>query len=249
MAQRWDRERFDRERMGSDRDSAYGGGSQYGGGFHERDRYGPGPQLAPRRTEVLLDERDRYDRRGPGRFEERERDRFFDEDRLPPSRRAPAFLDDPIPPEVSRQALAPYRRPRPQYLRRQSSLDTFDRKPMRRDDYQLPPNVGIPLPIRRQPSPGRGRYYEEIEERYHDSDEDYHDVRVNRGGRDRSRMRSRSVRRRRRSESSSSESSIEVVEDKKVEVIGRRGRTKVPKRLAHKSAVIELGYPFVEEVR
>lgn len=237
MAQRWDRDRFDRERFGLDRDHTYGG-------YPERDRFGSGPGMAPRRTEVLLDERDRYDRRGPGRFDEREQDRFFEEERFNPGRRAPSFLDEPAPPEVSRQALAPYRRPRPQYLRRQSSLDTFDRKPLPRDEYFLPPNVGIPLPIRRPRSPGRERYYEEVEERYHDSDEDYHDVRVNRGGRDRSRMRSRSVHRR-RSESISSDSSIEI---NKESVIGRRGRTKVPKRLAHKSAVIELGYPFVEEV-
>jgi hypothetical protein len=231
MAQRWDRDRFERERMGSSGDSSYGG-------FPERER------PAPRRPEVLLDERFEQ-RRAPGRFEERER--FFEEERLPPSRRAPAFLDDPIPPETTRQALAPYRRPRPQFIRRQSSLDTFDRKPMPRygDEYRMPPDVAIPLPIRRPASPSRGRYYEEVEERYHDSDEDYHDVRVNRGsGRDRSRMRSRSVRRRR----STSVSSASSVEENKESIIGRRGRTKVPKRLAHKSAVIELGYPFVEEV-
>jgi len=50
---------------------------------------------------------------------------------------------------------------------------------------------------------------------------------------------------RRRASSTSSESSFEEVE--KSSVVGRKGRTKLPKRLAHKSAIIELGYPFTEE--
>jgi len=236
MAQRWDRDRFERARNGPERDYYR---------FEERENFGPRG-----RQDVMLAER--MERLGPrGRFQERER--FVEDQRFapPPARRT--FLDEPIPPEVSRQALAPYARPRPQYVRRQSSLDTFDRRPMPRygDDYRMPPEVPIPLPIRRPRSPPpAGRYYEELEERHHDSDDDYRDVRVSKqrkgNHRSRSRMRSRSIHHRRRPSSTSSESSFEEVN--KSSIIGRKGRTKMPKRLAHKSAIIELGYPFVEEV-
>jgi hypothetical protein len=203
--------------------------------FEERD--GPG------RSQVLLDER--VSQRGPrGRVEERER--VYEEERYPEPRVAPP----------ARGALAPYRRPRPQFIRRQSSLDTYDRRPMMPrygDEYRAPPDVPIPLPIRRPRSPDRGRYFEEYErERYRDdSNDDYRDIRIReerRGDhRSKSRMRSRSVRRRRSLTPSPSESSIEEVQ--KPTLVGRRGRTKLPKRLARRSAVIELGYPFEEEVR
>jgi hypothetical protein len=232
--ERWDRDRFERLRRGTEE-------KEY---FRFEDREGP------RRSDVILDER--LERRGPrGRFEERER--YVEEDRYdPPTRRNPAFLDERPPPETTRQALAPYRRPRPQFIRRQSSLDTFDRRPMPKygDEYRMPPDVPIPLPIRRPRSPPRGRYYEEYENvRYLDDEEDYRDFRVReerRGNhRSQSRMRSRSVRRR-ASISSSSESSFEEIE--KGSEIGRKGRTKMPKRLVHKKAVIEKGLPFEEEV-
>jgi hypothetical protein len=57
-------------------------------------------------------------------------------------------------------------------------------------------------------------------------------------------MRSRSVRRRRNSSGSSDSNS----DDDKSPDVGRKGRTKLPKRLAHKAAIIELGYPYEEEV-
>jgi hypothetical protein len=233
--ERWDRDRFERLSRGPRESDYYR--------FEERERQ-------PGRREVLLDER--FDRRGSGgRIEERER--YFEEDRFapPPRRATAAFLDEPLPPEVSRQALAPYRR-RPGLLRRQSSLDTFDRRPVGRDEYRLPSDVPIPLPIRRPASPSRGSYYEEFEEKYRGSDDEYQDIRIKeeRRGKHRSqsRMRSRSVRRRRSpSVSSSSESSFEEV--KKTSVVGKKGRTKMPKKLASKAAIIEMGYPFEEEVR
>ena len=62
-----------------------------------------------------------------------------------------------------------------------------------------------------------------------------------------SRVRSRSAHRRRSpSSSTSSVSSFEEVN--KTPKIGKRGRTKMPKRLANKQAVVELGYPFEEDV-
>jgi hypothetical protein len=232
MSTRWDRERFERAKRYPDERDYYR--------FEERD--------TPRRSNILLDER--IERRDPrGRVEERER--YVEEDRYEPARsRPPIFLDERPPPEVTGQALAPYRRPRPQFIRRQSSLDTFDRRPMARygDEYRIPPDVPIPLPIRKP----RERYVEEYEDvRYRDSEEDYKDVRVReerRGKhRSKSRMRSRSVLQRRRSSSSSSSaSSFEEIE--KGSEIGRKGRTKMPKRLVTKAAVIEKGLPFEEEV-
>jgi hypothetical protein len=198
----------------------------------------------PRGSQILLDER--FSERGPrGRVQERERI-YEEEDRYPEVRSARP------PPQV---ALAPYRRPRPQFIRRQSSLDTYDRRQMPRygDEYRAPPDVPIPLPLRRPRSPDRARYFEEYErERFRDdSPEDYRDIRIReerRGNhRSKSRMRSRSVRRRRSFSPSPSDSSVEEVQ--KTTLVGRRGRTKLPKRLARKSAVIELGYPFEEEVR
>jgi hypothetical protein len=233
VRERWDRDRFDRMRRGTEEKEYYR--------FEDRE--------GPRRSDVLLDER--LERRGPGgRFEERER--YVEEERYdPPTRRNPAFLDERPPPERTGQALAPYRRPRPQFIRRQSSLDTFDKRTLPRygDEYRMPPDVPIPLPIRRPRSPPKERYFEEYENvRYHDNEEDYRDFRVReeRSGkhRSKSRMRSRSVRR--RASISSSESSFEEIE--KGSEIGRKGRTKMPKRLVHKKAVIEKGLPFEEEV-
>jgi hypothetical protein len=234
---RWDRERFERFSRPEERERDYMR-------FEEQ-------RESPRRSHVLLDER--IDRRGPrGQFEERER--FVEDERYEPPRRRRdmAFLDERPRPEMTGQALAPYRRPRPQFIRRQSSLDTFDRRPMGRpsDDYRLPAEVPIPLPIRKPRGPPREQFHEEYE-RYHDSEEDYQDFRVQseRKGRHReqSRMRSRSVRRRKsRSSSSSAASSFEEIVVG--EEIGRKGRTKMPKRLVHKSAVVEKGLPFEEDV-
>jgi hypothetical protein len=203
--------------------------------FEERD--------GPRGSQVLLDER--FSERGP-RGRVRERERVYEVDRYPEARPAPP------PPQA---ALAPYRRPRPRFIRRQSSLDTYDRRPMTRygDEYRAPPDVPIPLPIRRPRSPDRAVYLEEYERGgFRDgSPEDYRDIRIReerRGNhRSGSRMRSRSVRRRRSLSLSPSGSSFEEVP--KPALVGRRGRTKLPKRLARRSAVIQLGYPFEEEVR
>lgn len=233
--ERWDRERFDRTRRGSERDYYR---------FQERD------QLDRGRTQIVLDER--LDRRNPVRVEERER--YYELDGYDgPGRQAP-FLEEPITAERRGLALTPYRRPRPQFIRRQSSLDTYDRRQMPRygDEYRLPADVPIPLPIRR-PEPPRERVYEDYESRYRGPEEDYTDIRVReerRGEhREQSRMRSRSVIRRRRENSVSSKSSESSFEDvKHSSIIGRKGRTRLPRRLAHKSAVIQLGLPFEEEV-
>jgi hypothetical protein len=258
--QRWDRDRFERIRSR---------------GPEERDlfRYQEHERVGPRggHRDVAIEER--VDARSPrgARFQERER--FFEDDRFgPPARRRTDFMEEPIPAEVANRALAPYRRrsrsiverdivdvpvrrQRPQFIRRQSSLDTFDRAPAPRylDDYRLPADVPIPLPIRRPRSPPR-RYREEAFEeiRYRDLPEkdfdEYRDIRVRRERHGRHRSHSRPARSARSVSSSSSDSVEEVVTTPAPPLIGKRGKTRMPKRLAHKKAVVEMGLPFEEEV-
>ncbi len=254
--ERWDRSRF--ERFG--REAVDRAPSRFDDG--DRDRYVGG------RAKLEVDIRDRVERARPT---------YFDEDRFErPARRRPEFLDEPIPAEVANRALAPYRRKsivereaeisvrrpaRPQYIRRQSSLDTFDRKPLPRygdreyDEWRPPANVPIPLPIRqrelrarRPSSPVRYReeQFEEIRYRDVDSDHesDYRDVQIHR-----SRSRRRASKGRRRAKSSRSSSSSSSFEDVSPPNNGlKRGKTRMPKRLVKKQAVIELGYPYEEEV-
>jgi hypothetical protein len=248
--QRWDRERFERmsRRAPDERDYVR---------VAERERVGPRTAV----RDVSLDER--FDRRSPrgARYEERER--FFEEDRFgPPARRRTDFMEEPLPAEIANRALAPYRRrsiverevdvparrpARPTFLRRQSSLDTFDRKPISRynDEYRIPADVPIPLPIRRPRSPPRRFREEAFEEvRYRDLPEvdEYRDIRIRRERGHRSRSKAAtSVR-----SSSSSSSSVEEVAPAPANV-GKKGKTRMPKRLAHKKAIVELGYPFEEE--
>ncbi|KAF2403458.1 hypothetical protein EJ06DRAFT_471261, partial [Trichodelitschia bisporula] len=116
---RWDRDKFERESVRID------------------DTRGP----AGHRRDVIFDER--TESRGPrGRVDEQQH--YYERDRF-----------GPTPSEVASRALAPYRRrasvverdfeyidrevaappkrpARPQFIRRQSSLDTFDRRPLRR---------------------------------------------------------------------------------------------------------------------
>lgn len=282
--ERWDRDRFERMRGG-------GGG---GGGrdehdhyrFTEHDRFPGGHRDVDFHKDI--------DRRGP-RVAERER--FYEDERFDrPSRRRPELFEEPTPSEVANRALAPYRRKsivekdvvdlpvrrptRPQYIRRQSSLDTFDRRPLpryseyeRRDydrreydqreydresEWRPPKNTPIPLPIReRRRSPSRPAFrdddFEEI--RYNDREreprggerEEYREVEVRRSKSRRARSRSRAARSiAATSVRSSSSSSFEEVEPIRANV-GRKGKTRLPKRLAKKQAIIELGYPFEEE--
>ncbi|KAI9795098.1 MAG: hypothetical protein M1816_000120 [Peltula sp. TS41687] len=124
---------------------------------------------------------------------------------------------------------------RPKYIRRQSSLDTFDRRPLPRygdqEDYRPPVTVPVPLPRRRR-SPVRRfeeREYEEI--RVPESDyyvEDQRDVRE---------VSTREYR--------FKSSDFEPEEPQETT---RRGKTRMPRRLVEKSAIDMLGYPFEEEM-
>lgn len=287
--ERWDRARFESMRRGG----PPGGGDSDSGRsrgpprddydhfrFQEHDK-GPGYH-----RDVDIHE-DRA-RRGPPVME---RERFYEDDRFGHhGRRRNDLFEEPTPSEVANRALAPYRRKsvidkdinidididrresrparsarpaRPQYMRRQSSLDTYDRRPLPRygdverfereevHEYRLPPNVPIPLPIRerRRSPPRRFRDEDDFEEiRYDERDgrgrerEDYREVEVHRA---KSKVRrSKSVA---KSTRSSSISSFEEIQPSRA-TYGKKGRTRMPKRLVKKQAVIDLGYPFEEEV-
>ncbi|KAH7120941.1 hypothetical protein B0J11DRAFT_532974 [Dendryphion nanum] len=275
--ERWDRDRFERMRGGRDEHDHYR--------FTEHDRF-PGGH---RDIDVHKD----IDRRGP-RVAERER--FYEDERFDrPSRRRTELFEEPTPAEIANRALAPYRRKsvvekdvdlairrpaRPQYIRRQSSLDTFDRRPTQRygeydrreydrreydrreldreSEWRPPTNTPIPLPIReRRRSPSRPAYrdddFEEIRYEREQREprgaerEEYREVEVRRSKSKRARSRSRAARSiAATSVRSSSASSFEEIEPVRANV-GRRGKTRLPKRLAKVQAIIELGYPYEDE--
>lgn len=271
---RWDRDRFERvsRRAPDDRESLrFEERDRFDRRGSRRDidvdvdidiNEGRRPPPSRRDIDIDVDIDINERRRPPPRVVERER--YFEEDRFERvPRRRPEFLDEERREVVVERALAPYRRKsvvdrennvqvrrparpaRPQYVRRQSSLDTFDRRPLPRyvDEYRPPVIVPVPVPRRRSPSRRRFREddFEEIRYRDISPDErgrDYRDIRI---------KRERSVVRR-RSRSKSSTSSFETVSPPKKEQVGKRGKTRMPKRLVHKSAIIQLGYPFEEEV-
>lgn len=230
---------------------------------------------------------DRYDRR---RFYEDDfvRDRrYHDDDLRYEPRREPARQ-----PEIDRRVVMEKERDRdyyrdnsprrPAFLRRQSSLDTYDRRPIRhvldqreeyppparredifRDEYRAPAYTPIPIPrARGLPPPGRrdDRYYDDYrpESEYHPDDDYRHmperirerEVIREREKRDRSResKATRTHTHRSSSRSSSSSSSSAGGATLRSEY-PKKGKTKIPARLVSKRALIDLGYPYVEEVR
>ena len=219
---RWDRERFERE-----------------------DRY-RGPPVIERERERL--------ERTPA-FEER----FFTEERYGPPARRPErryyeeddFYERRGPPAAD--AMVPFRPrreeapPRPGLLRRQSSLDTFDRRPLRRygDFDERPTPIPVPVPSRR-PSPPRyrprmsERDFEEIRVAEPDlyGDDEFRTYKEREWTKQRSRRRSNSSEVRERFEE-------EIVEEAPWP---RRGKTKMPRGKVHTRAIIELGYPYEEVV-
>jgi hypothetical protein len=247
--QRWDAERFAMER---DRTSG-----QQVSRYEERDVY-----RGPPRTSRYRDDGDDYIR--DRRYEEREYERDA-------PRRSNVHVDREVEIEREREYIrspSPPRRMagRPSMLRRQSSLDTFDRKPayprfVERDEYgppalrrdyrpepaRLPPSRALGPPERYResnieinvnhrddppPAPAPARYWEE--ERMYPE-----------------RVREREVirtRRRSRSSSSSSSDSDVTTTTTKSSKYPRKGKTRMPAKLVHKRAIIELGYPFEEEV-
>jgi hypothetical protein len=281
--ERWDTERFaierDRNRFET-RDR-----------FEERDsRFLRSPETG-RARERSVDEI--YERRGPRGFEEDryEKREYYDEPRMERERPfgrdrgASIAIEREREREYYKSPSPPRRAPaRPSFLRRQSSLDTFDRKPLARfereeygpparirerdeyreelyrEDVRPPAFTPIPLPRTKALPPPRRfadqeyREYEDIRVAEPDfyGDEDY------RGFPERVRERE-IIRRRRRSKdrstkagsvrsesvASSSSSEAETVRSE----FPKRGKTRMPARLVSKKAIIDLGYPFEEEVR
>ncbi|KKK13746.1 hypothetical protein P175DRAFT_0502944 [Aspergillus ochraceoroseus IBT 24754] len=193
--------------------------------------------------------RGRHRTRG-GRVVEEDRwsSRLQETDRYgPPARRPSRHYEDA---HLLSGSLVHYERrhaesppPRPRLLRRQSSLDTFDRIPSRKIDeyYQgyLPRAAPSPPPQRRGPS-RRSLDVDEYEEiRVADpdvySDEEFH----------RFRERDRFTDRRRRSDSRFRERVVGEVNIGKP--YPRKGKTRMPRKLVHTRAIREFGYPFEEE--
>ena len=180
------------------------------------------------------------------RYEERDRVEYRDE--LPMrSRRQSVAMERETEREREREyyrspSPPPMRRPmRPGMgLRRQSSLDTFDRKPtypryMEREEYGPPALRGS----------GRGYMQKEYERVEIDGPPRYYQDPMP------ERIREREiVRTRRRSRSSSSSSSDDSVSTRTTarKEFPKRGRTRMPAKLVSERAIIELGYPFEKEV-
>ena len=265
-----DRDRFERSRGGfgartreRSADGFYGGGGGGGGRgarFEEKDRFSFEEKYGPPA------------RRAPPRYHEEDDINIeISHQHGPPARRVPPRYheEDDINIEISHQhggAMVPFDRSRrqsinaergygpparrgparPTFIRRQSSLDTFDRKPLHRyGDREREEIIPIPLPPRRRRSPPAPRYverdYEEIRvvepEPY--PEEDFREI------------HEREITRRRGpagSEFEFREKDIYEEEELPDKAFPKRGKTRMPKRLVNKRAVIELGYPFEEEV-
>ncbi|RYP58595.1 hypothetical protein DL769_008882 [Monosporascus sp. CRB-8-3] len=286
--ERWDKDRFlferDRER---ERDR-----------IEERDRYvSRGPPARTREVSPDRPERRPAATRPPYPWEDdhprpRER-RYGDDDRR--ARRSPPIelerdLDRRLVIDRERERnyrdSSPPRPPRPgMLLRRQSSLDTFDRRlpprfydrdepgpPARRGDYRPDPHEPIPLPRSRALPPPRFHAdldYEEIKvsdpDRY--GNEEYHTypdrlrerevvrTRRRRSGSRTSRARTHRTSSRRsssRTSTTSSSSSSSTSSSGGTTVTAKseypkKGKTRIPARLVSTRALIDLGYPFIQE--
>lgn len=260
--------------------------------FDDRDdMYSQAPP--PRRYREHSDER--YDRGGyrGGYDDDMVRDRrYYDDDprlaRPPPERE----FDRRIYIDKEREhyrSPSPPRRPQV-LLRRQSSLDTFDRRPplhflererreeygpparredfrreREREEFRAPPYQPIPLPRTRQlgPAPTQQRYNDEIQiaEPGYYGDEEFRTMpertrerevyRSSRRRRDRSRdsrtTKTYSHRGSSRSSSVSSRTSDASGGTAIRSEYPKKGKTRIPARLVSKRALIELGYPHIEE--
>lgn len=269
--QRWDSERFAVER---DR-ARYGSGERER--FEERDTRVTRDGFGGRTRERSVDEI--YERRGPRGYEDDRYERrtyYDDEPRLERERPVGRERNITIEKEREREVYSPSppRRPftRPAFLRRQSSLDTFDRKPLTRyvereeyatspryrEDIRVPPLTPIPLPRSRGLPPPRRyeRDYEEIEIAEPDfyGDDQYRGypervrereiIRTKRRSRSRESRGSRSHKSSVRSaSSSSSDTTVVSVRNE----FPKKGKTRMPARLVNKRAIADLGYPFEEE--
>jgi hypothetical protein len=242
------RERFE------ERETHYSSPSRRGGGrprersvdeFYERERIGPrgGYEEDKYERREYYDDDPRYVRERPSERERaqnvtiEERETFYS----PPR---------PGPPPA-----------RPEFLRRRSSLESFERRPLtrfvEREEYRPPassysdePRPAPLTPIRARGPPPR-RYEEREYEEIAIAEPDYYGDEEFRGYPERIRERE-IIRRRRRSGSRGSATSSrsgsvfsEVVKNE----FPKKGKTRMPARLVSKRAILDLGYTFEEEGR
>ena len=252
--ERWDRDRFEREagrrapvleRDYDEHDYYSRPGLREERDIHEEDiyrrPYAPSPASKAGRGDrerVFFEEREEYGAPVPYR-PRRESVRYYDDretvrggDMVPFRERED---DREIDIKYTRES-KPSRRP--QFIRRQSSLDTFDRKPFPRYGDRIREEVVIPRPPRRR-SPPRyvERDYDEISVAGPEyGDEEYRPYRE----------REVETLRRRYPEPPRREEIIEEREEI-VEEFPKRGKTKMPRRLVNIQAIIHLGYPYEEE--
>lgn len=266
--QRWDRDRFDNFGRGPPPPP-----EPPRSRFEEDYRYAERPPPG-----IAVQERP-YSRGPPARFnDERERDRIFQDtfhENRPKRRTDRELFGEVDPRELAQMALTPYRPreqefdrfappPRPGMIRRQSSLDTFDRRPAGprydREEYRMPPYTPVPLPIRKPDHYDEYHYHN-----HHPEHENYREVEIKRersvhrrGGRGRSKSHKSSKAPstkapstvRSSSSSSSSSSSLESasrVSSSPERRVGKKGKTRMPKRLVHRDALHDLAYPYDEE--
>ena len=248
--ERWDRDRFEAHSRGPpvvERDR-----------YEEVDYYSRPTRRDPsmdfgRRSPPRFQEKDRYyyeekerfgapmphrPRGGPGRYYDEEGDTL--EGAMVPVRHKERDREIEIDIRSRERYEPPARREsftRPQFIRRQSSLDTFDRKPMPRyGDRVREEVITIPSSSRRRSPP---RYVEQEIEEIKVAEPEFYGDEDYRGYREREISRIR----RNRPE--------EIIEEREeiIENVGpKRGKTKMPSRLVNRRAIIELGYPFEEEV-
>lgn len=280
MAERWDRDRFDYEQGRSDR------------GRYNDDRY----TMSGGRGRDHSDER--FDRRHQRSYDDQSvRDRRYYDDEPPYVPQRERERGPPPGADYNRRVVLerereqePPRSSRPSFLRRQSSLDTFDRRPARqfyereeyppparredvyRGDYRAPPYQDIPLPSRTKtkalPAPRQydDRYYDDIkvaepdyygDDNYRSYPERVEEREVVRSRRRRdsthSPARSHSTRTRSRrgsspSSATSSRSSSRSGGTTIRSEYPKKGKTRIPGRLVSKRALIDMGYPYTEEV-
>lgn len=268
-----------------DDDLAYGERWDHGRLAYERDRLEKRDRSSPRMPtrervrDASVDERfvDRFvERRAARPWEDQHvREKRFPDRRRPsppPELERAIYLDKER--DRERRGSSPPRRPG--LLRRQSSLDTFDRRPAqrlydhddhgspaRRTQYRPEPYEPIPLPRSRALPPPR-RYvedeYEEIKiaepQRYGDDDfhafpEHVREREIVRTGKV-SMHRGRSRRSSSHSSSTSSSSSHSSHETGGTVITAKseypkKGKTRIPIRLISIRAVVEFQYPYVIE--
>lgn len=277
MADRWDRGRFDyerereRDRYEDDRPYMRGGRAPRDHSDERFDRRYPGrsgpyddefvrdrryyedePRFAPQMERRRMSPPD-FDRRPPVKEREREREYYRD-----PSPRRPGFVRRQSSLDTfDRRPLRQFYEPREE-LPPPARREDIYREDFRRDDFRepLPPARGLPPPRR-----GRAEYDDiKVAEPDHYGDEHYrpyqdrlHErelVRQRRRERSRDSHTTRSHRRRSDSRSSvtSSRSSSSSGGTAIRSEYPKKGKTRIPARLVSKRALIDLRYPYEEEV-